>query len=81
MRYVSDFIGAVKARRAEISESIGAGNCVNFESYQRLVGQLQGLEEALVILNNLLKEEEASTPVPSPLVGEFWCNCAAQRKL
>ncbi len=58
MRYVSDFIGAVKARRAEITESLAAGNCVNFESYQRLVGQLQGLEEALVSLNNLLKEEE-----------------------
>jgi hypothetical protein len=58
MRYVSDFIGAVKARRAEIAESLAAGNCVNFESYQRLVGQLQGLEESLAILNNLLKEEE-----------------------
>lgn len=58
MRYVSDFIGAVKARRAEIAESIAQGNCVNFEAYQRLVGQLQGLDESLVILNNLLKEDE-----------------------
>ena len=58
MRYVSDFIGAVKARRAEIAESLAAGNCVNFEAYQRLVGQIQGLEEALVILNDLLKEDE-----------------------
>lgn len=58
MRYVSDFIGAVKARRAEITESIAAGNCVNFESYQRLVGQLQGLDESLAILNNLLKEPD-----------------------
>jgi hypothetical protein len=58
MRYVSDFIGAVKARRAEITESLAAGNCVNFESYQRLVGQLQGLDEALEILNNLLKEPD-----------------------
>ncbi len=58
MRYVSDFIGAVKARRAEIAESLALGNCVNFESYQRLVGQLQGLDESLDILNNLLKEED-----------------------
>ena len=58
MRYVSDFIGAVKARRTEIVESLAAGNCVNFESYQRLVGQLQGLDESLVILNQLLKEED-----------------------
>ena len=58
MRHESDFIGAVKARKAEITASLAAGNCVNFESYQRLVGQLQGLEEALEILNNLLKEKE-----------------------
>lgn len=58
MRYVSDFISAVEARKAEITESLAAGNCVNFESYQRLVGQLQGLNESLAILNNLLKEPD-----------------------
>lgn len=58
MRYVSDFIGAVKARQAEISAGMTNGNCVNFESYQRLVGQYQGLTEALEIINNLLKEED-----------------------
>jgi hypothetical protein len=58
MRYVSDFIGAVKARRAEIAESLAAGTCTNFEAYQRLVGQLQGLDESIAILNDLLKEED-----------------------
>ena len=58
MRYVSDFIGAVKARQIEISESVIAGNCINYEAYQRLVGTYAGLEEALDILNNLLKEED-----------------------
>jgi hypothetical protein len=58
MRYVEDFIGAVKARQHEISSSLAAGNCVNFETYQRLVGQHQGLEYALEILNNLLKEKD-----------------------
>jgi hypothetical protein len=58
MRYVSDFIGAVKARQAEISASLLAGHIVNFETYQRLVGQNQGLNEALDILNNLLKEDD-----------------------
>jgi len=33
------------------------GNVVNFETYQRLVGQHQGLEESLNILNNLLEEQ------------------------
>jgi uncharacterized membrane protein (UPF0136 family) len=53
-----DLIGAIKARQMEISSSLVSGHAINFESYQRLVGQHQGLEEALVILNNLLKEDE-----------------------
>jgi hypothetical protein len=58
MRYVEDFIGAIEARKKTISLSLVNGNAVNFETYQRLVGQHQGLEEALVILNDLLKEDE-----------------------
>jgi hypothetical protein len=60
MRYVDDFISAVKARQAEIGNSLIAGHIVNFETYQRLVGQHQGLVEALNILNNLLKEDDES---------------------
>jgi hypothetical protein len=57
MRYIEDFIGAIKARQAEIASSLTAGNAVNFEMYQRLVGQHAGLAEALEVLNNLLKED------------------------
>lgn len=60
MRYISDIIGAVKARQAEIGASLVNGHIVNFETYQRLVGQHQGLEESLQIINNLLKEEDES---------------------
>jgi hypothetical protein len=58
MRYVSDFIGAIEAEQKVISQSLVNGNAVNFETYQRLVGQHQGLAKALEILNDLLKEEE-----------------------
>lgn len=58
MRYVSDLIGAIESRQRTIAQSLVSGNAVNFESYQRLVGQHQGLAEALVILNDLLKEPE-----------------------
>ena len=58
MRYISDIISAVKAEQARIAESLTAGNVVNFETYQRLVGHHQGLGNALEIINNLLKEEE-----------------------
>jgi len=59
MRYVSDFIGAVEAEKRVIAQSLVNGNIVNFETYQRLVGQHQGLEKALEILNDLLKEDES----------------------
>jgi hypothetical protein len=58
MRYESDFISAVKARQAEIAFSLAAGHASSFEAYQRLVGEYQGLERSLEILNNLLKEED-----------------------
>jgi hypothetical protein len=54
----NDLINGIKRRQNEIAESLVSGNCVNFESYQRLVGQNQGLQEALEILNNLLSEED-----------------------
>jgi hypothetical protein len=58
MRYVSDLIGAIEVRKSAIAQSLVNGNAVTFEAYQRLVGQHQGLEEALVILNDLLNEED-----------------------
>jgi hypothetical protein len=58
MRYVSDLVGAIESRQKTIAQSLVNGNAVNFETYQRLVGQHQGLAEALVILNDLLKEPE-----------------------
>ena len=58
MRYESDFISAIKVRQADIALSLTAGVVVNFETYQRLVGHHAGLEEALQILNDLLKEND-----------------------
>ena len=58
MRYVEDFIGAIKIRQAEIASSLTAGYAVDYESYCRLVGHHAGLEEALMILENLLKEDD-----------------------
>lgn len=60
MRYVSDLVGAIEVRKSAIAQSLVNGNAVTFEAYQRLVGQHQGLEEALVILNDLLSEEDSN---------------------
>jgi hypothetical protein len=58
MKTLSDLIGGIKARQAEIASSLVAGNAANWESYTRLVGHNSGLQEALEILNNLMKEDE-----------------------
>ncbi len=54
---ISALITLIKHRRQEIAEGLVNGNCVNFETYQRLVGQSLGLAEALQMINNLLDEE------------------------
>lgn len=58
MKLISDFIGAVKARQAEIAAGLAHGNAPDYVAYQRLVGENLGLEQSLEILNYLLKEDE-----------------------
>jgi hypothetical protein len=58
MKTLSDLIGGIKAKQAEIAASLVAGNATNWESYIRLVGHNAGLQESLEILNNLMKEDE-----------------------
>ena len=57
MRTIEDLINQIKTRQAEIAASLAGGTATNWESYQRLVGQNLGLQEALDILNTLLKED------------------------
>lgn len=58
MATISDLIGMIKASQAQIASSLAQGNAPNWDAYQRLVGRNEGLEEALAILNNLMKEED-----------------------
>jgi len=57
LNIVSELITRIKQKQQEISEAMLNGNCVNFESYQRLVGQNLGLKETLDILNNIIEEQ------------------------
>ena len=57
MTTAADLIGVIKTRQAEIAASLAGGTATSWESYQRLVGQNLGLQEALDILNTLLKED------------------------
>jgi hypothetical protein len=57
LNIVNELITRIKQKQQEISEAMLNGNCINFESYQRLVGQNLGLEETLNILNNMIEEQ------------------------
>jgi len=57
MNIIGDLIGALKSRQAEIAASLASGNAGTWETYQRMVGNFQGLQESLDILNKLLKDE------------------------
>jgi hypothetical protein len=59
MATLGDLIGGIKARQAEIAASLAAGHAANWESYQRIIGQYAGLQEALDILNELMKEPDS----------------------
>lgn len=54
-----DLIGRLKARRLEIALALADGNAINVESYWKLVGQYQGLGEALDTLDELMTEKDA----------------------
>lgn len=58
MRTLSDLIGEIEARQAEIRLSLADGNAASWEAYQRIVGHYAGLAESLQILNQLLKEDD-----------------------
>jgi hypothetical protein len=58
MRYVSDIISAVEARKVAIEKALAQGTAASYDSYQRLVGEYAGLSTAIDIINNLLKEKE-----------------------
>lgn len=58
MATISDLIGEIKALQGEIALSLARGNAPTWEAYQRMVGQNDGLQQALDILDNLLKEDD-----------------------
>ena len=55
---LEQFIHRVKVRQAEIQLSLAKGMPINWESYQRMVGEHQGLQSALDIIDNMLDEEK-----------------------
>lgn len=55
---ISDFIGLVKTEQSKIADSLTAGHAITFEAYQRMVGNHQGLQASLDILNEIMTEDD-----------------------
>jgi len=58
MATISDLIGGIKASQGEIALSLARGNASSWEAYHRMIGQYEGLQQALDILDNLMKDED-----------------------
>jgi hypothetical protein len=55
---VTELIGQIKTEQQRIAESLTAGHAINIESYQRLVGNYQGLQASLNLLDNIMTEDD-----------------------
>jgi hypothetical protein len=54
---ISALIHVIKLHQAEIGASLAQGNASTWESYQRMVGEAQGLQYVLDQINRMLDEE------------------------
>jgi hypothetical protein len=55
---LDQLIHRIKVRQAELQMSLAQGNPMTWESYQRMVGEHQGLQTTLDILDAMLEEEK-----------------------
>ena len=54
---IEALIHRIKVRQAELKESLAMG-VMTWEAYQRLVGEHQGLQAAMDMIDNMLEEEK-----------------------
>ena len=47
----------IKIKQAEISLALATGSPMTWEAYQRLVGEYQGLQDVLDMVDGMLEEE------------------------
>ena len=51
-------IHRIKLRQSELQASLAMGNAPNWETYQRIVGTHQGLQDAMDMIDSMLDEEK-----------------------
>jgi hypothetical protein len=55
---IEQLIHRIKVRQAELQVSLAAGIPATWDGYQRMVGEHQGLQLTLTIIENMLEEEK-----------------------
>ena len=56
---ISNIISRLKEADKDIAEALASGsNIHNFDSYQRMLGTREGVQQALAIIDNLLSEDD-----------------------
>ena len=55
---IDQLIHVIKLRQQEIGASLAAGNAHSWEGYQRMVGEHQGLQKTLDIIDAMLDEDK-----------------------
>lgn len=55
---IEQLIHRIKVRQAELQVSLAQGTPMTWEAYQRMVGEFQGLQTTLDIVDAMLDEEK-----------------------
>ena len=55
---IEALIHRIKIRQSELQISLAIGMPITWEAYQRMVGEYQGLQSTLDMIDNMLEEEE-----------------------
>ena len=55
---IEQLIHRIKVRQAELQMSLAGGNAMTWEAYQRMVGEHQGLQTAMDMIDSMLEEEK-----------------------
>ena len=55
---IEQLIHRIKVRQAELQVSLAQGMPMTWEAYQRMVGEFQGLQTALDMIDNMLEEQK-----------------------
>jgi hypothetical protein len=56
---IDQLIHRIKLRQLELQKSLAQGNPASWDMYQRMVGEYQGLQSSLDMLEQMMDEEDS----------------------